>query len=846
MGRLKTSGSARNNSRRAKVMKNIWKKRRDNASELSVPTMRCDMVAENRDKEDGVLTCDYYESDKENNFNNANQESVKFDDNSRVVCSLRASEHTNNESTSSNFAENNMEQAMSGNNESETQDIHGHTFISQNEYESVMEHEPEVEKCLPKENNLENNIITGQRIVDLNYVLKWALSLQAEHSKICSTGNMQLVRENRFGLVSQLHFRCNVCNYEAIKHTEDPENIKSKINYGAVWGTLATGSTYTHLKEQLSVLDIPSLSYRLFHRIEIEIGDHWKSYLWASIEDAGKEEYRLAFEKQQFDRTGNVWTKVYIDGGWSHRSYGHNYNAASGTAIIIGALSGKVLFLGVRNKYCSVCAHAANRQRRPNSHICFKNWTESSGAMEADIVVEGFKHAQVMHNLKYLKFVADGDSNKMSHMEMKSKKIECKNHAIKNYGRAMYKIKSDTTINAAGRKFLSVRNIKHLQNIALTQLNVNANGDVEKLKQDFANGPNHVFGNHLNCNQEYCNLVGNVDNNKMPELESTGIHHHINGALGRLIGRAHKLITNETNNAAELFMSFLAKFNSAKRLNLTQRGSFESRAHISGIKYNEGIQWQATPWKQLMAESPGKNFKKYLSETLHNHETRVKRRQNFEAENKPVKRRKRTTLKSLQSYGPHAIQAPLSKEELLSEKNRILRNMQILPQQIRNTERETVGQWENPLYQAVRKNRLTASNFGTVIKRRSSTKPDNLVKTILGINYAQSEAINYGKIKESVALQRFAASRPQAKIQTSGIFIDETYGYLAASPDGKACRGQWNHRNQMSVQSSQIDVYLKEVSDLCRDVKESDSYIFIILYTLIGLNCLLLCCEELI
>ncbi|KAJ8981776.1 hypothetical protein NQ317_002370 [Molorchus minor] len=37
----------------------------------------------------------------------------------------------------------------------------------------------------------------------------------------------------------------------------------------------------------------------------------------------------------------------------------------------------------------------------------------------------------------------------------------------------------------------------------------------------------------------------------------------------------------------------------------------------------------------------------------------------------------------------------------------------------------------------------TASNCGTVIKRRSSTKPDNLVKTIMGINYAQSEAINY-------------------------------------------------------------------------------------------------------
>ncbi|KAJ8971480.1 hypothetical protein NQ317_015329 [Molorchus minor] len=132
-----------------------------------------------------------------------------------------------------------------------------------------------------------------------------------------------------------------------------------------------------------------------------------------------------------------------------------------------------------------------------------------------------------------------------------------------------------------------------------------------------------------------------------------------------------------------------------------------------------------------------------------------------------------------------------------------------------NTERETVGEWENPLYQAVRENRLTASNCGTVIKHRS-TKPDNLVKTIMGINYAQSEAINYVKIKESVAFQRFAASRPQAKIQKSGIFIDETYGYLAASPDGNTTDplGFWGIHNRYGLEffmSKSIDVYLKEI-----------------------------------
>jgi len=30
------------------------------------------------------------------------------------------------------------------------------------------------------------------------------------------------------------------------------------------------------------------------------------------------------------DSDGVSWTTVYLDGGWSHRSYGHSYNASSG------------------------------------------------------------------------------------------------------------------------------------------------------------------------------------------------------------------------------------------------------------------------------------------------------------------------------------------------------------------------------------------------------------------------------------------------------------------------------------------------------------------------------------
>lgn len=72
------------------------------------------------------------------------------------------------------------------------------------------------------------------------------------------------------------------------------------------------------------------MSYNSFHSIENMLGDAWHDALWKVMEEAGKEERRIALENNQIDEQGNVWITVYLDGGWSHRSYGHNYNAASG------------------------------------------------------------------------------------------------------------------------------------------------------------------------------------------------------------------------------------------------------------------------------------------------------------------------------------------------------------------------------------------------------------------------------------------------------------------------------------------------------------------------------------
>nr|XP_022909154.1 uncharacterized protein LOC111420407 [Onthophagus taurus] len=226
------------------------------------------------------------------------------------------------------------------------------------------------------------------------------------------------------------------------------------------------------------------MSYSSFHKIEESLGDHWKDEVWYSMEKAGKEELSIAIQKGHFSSDGVPWITVHCDGGWSKRSYGHSYNALSGTAVVIGKETVLVLFVGVRNKYCCICTRAANLRQFPSQHRCFKNWEASSTGMETDILVEAFNNSISMHGVKYLKMIGDGDSSVYSKIRsnvsygMEVDKIECVNHLIKNFGKSLYKIKTSATndgVSSQARKMLTNEKIKKLQQFIMYRAKINEN-----------------------------------------------------------------------------------------------------------------------------------------------------------------------------------------------------------------------------------------------------------------------------------------------------------------------------------------------------------------------------------
>ena len=85
----------------------------------------------------------------------------------------------------------------------------------------------------------------------------------------------------------------------------------------------------------------------------------------------------------------------------------HSYSAKSGVGIIIiGEATGKILYMGDRNKYCAVCctvirhsykALMAIHQNIPGMFSQLEN--RSSSAMKTDIILDGFCNCEEQHGV---------------------------------------------------------------------------------------------------------------------------------------------------------------------------------------------------------------------------------------------------------------------------------------------------------------------------------------------------------------------------------------------------------------------------------------------------------------
>lgn len=203
-----------------------------------------------------------------------------------------------------------------------------------------------------------------------------------------------------------------------------------------------------------------------------------------------------------------------VDGGWSKRAHKHSYNAKSGVGIIIGVATGKLLHIGVRNKFCAACARNIPREK----HACFRNWSRSSSEMESDILLEGFMAAERVHGVRYTRFIGDGDSSVHSTLLQgvpgwgyAISKLECANHICKCYRGALEKLVQENR-SYKGSGGLTEKMRKRLVSAARCAIRMRSKEPdrkkaVKLLERDPINGPNHCFGVHAGCSPDFCSTA---------------------------------------------------------------------------------------------------------------------------------------------------------------------------------------------------------------------------------------------------------------------------------------------------------------------------------------------------
>ncbi len=358
--------------------------------------------------------------------------------------------------------------------------------------------------------------IDGSRIMNLNKLKEYTDELTL-HASRCK-GSIILKGETRFGLASILTWQCSKCPHKIALETSPKVKGPSKYsrwecNLAAVWGQMTTGGGHSHLEESMGVFGIPVMTKAAFISTERAIGEWWKEKLMESMLEAGREKKRLAEESGSFHE-GVPAIAVIVDGGWSKRSHKHSYNANSGVGIIVGKATGKLLHLGVRNKFCSACAQGIPQDR----HHCYKNWSALSSEMETDIILEGFLQAERVHGVRYTTMIGDGDSSVYPSLIQNVpgwghciQKLECANHSCKYYRGALEKLVLENPAYK-GTGGLTEKMRRRLVSsarcaIKMRSKEVDRKVAVRQLKKDLLNGPNHCFGNHEHCSPDFCSTA---------------------------------------------------------------------------------------------------------------------------------------------------------------------------------------------------------------------------------------------------------------------------------------------------------------------------------------------------
>jgi hypothetical protein len=123
----------------------------------------------------------------------------------------------------------------------------------------------------------------------------------------------------------------------------------------------------------------------------------------------------------------------------------------------------------------------------------------------------------------------------------------------------------------------------------------------------------------------------------------------------------------------------------------------------------------------------------------------------------------------------------------LSSEHEICNGIQpVTQEEAEDLEQSTVRQADCEMWFEARQDRITASEFSKVYKRKKNID-DNFLCKLFGGQKFTSSATSYGKAHEAKAKYEYMNKFHGAHVHDCGLIVNPSYSFLGATPDGKVC-----------------------------------------------------------
>lgn len=175
----------------------------------------------------------------------------------------------------------------------------------------------------------------------------------------------------------------------------------------------------------------------------------------------------------------------------------------------------------------------------------------------------------------------------------------------------------------------------------------------------------------------------------------------------------------------------------------------------------------------------------------------------------------RTILHCGNTVFPHVDSAGVNIPDEFKDCNTVL---PITLEQAIQLERVTVRQAEIGLWHQARQNRVTASNFYKVVKRKKDFN-EKFVQSVMSTSIFSSIPTSYGTAHEPIAKEEYCQKKPWVHVHDCGFVVHPDYSFLGASPDGKVCSegvtGLLEIKCPYSARDKTIPQAVEDVRDFC-------------------------------